>query len=69
MVLSLLCSIWHSDTSGTVALLGLLSIYMSSAELLLLFTVITPSSIIFDISRPGGRPQRGTAGALLFSWC
>ncbi len=36
LALSLLTSIWLSDTSGSVALLGLLSVYLTSQELLML---------------------------------
>jgi hypothetical protein len=34
--LATLLSVWHSDVSGSLALLGLLSIYLSSSELLVL---------------------------------
>jgi hypothetical protein len=36
LALALLTSMWTSDVSGTVALLGLLAIYLASQELLML---------------------------------
>ncbi|MEW5307258.1 MAG: hypothetical protein WDW36_009666 [Sanguina aurantia] len=49
--LALITSIWHADISGTVALLGLLAVYQTSTEMLLLFTVFTPISVVVDIVR------------------
>lgn len=54
LALALLVSIWQSDVSGSIALLGLLSVYMSSSELLMLFLVLTPISVIVDIIRLTG---------------
>lgn len=36
LALALLCSIWEPDVSGSVALLGLLAVYLASQELLIL---------------------------------
>ncbi|KAF5827478.1 hypothetical protein DUNSADRAFT_605 [Dunaliella salina] len=62
LTLSLVCSTWHSDMSGSIALLGLLSIYMSSTELLVLFTFIAPASILIDIARLSGDQDHVHAG-------
>jgi hypothetical protein len=58
MCLSLLCSIWGvGDVSASVALLGLLSVYMASQELLVLFLVFAPTSILVDLMRGIGGPH------------
>lgn len=49
--LALLTSIWTSDVSGSIAVLGLLSVYLASSELLLLYAVFGPASVIVDIVR------------------
>ncbi|PNW70806.1 hypothetical protein CHLRE_17g734596v5 [Chlamydomonas reinhardtii] len=51
--LTLLTSIWiYSDgVSAVIALMGLLSIYLASSELLVLFTVFSSASVIIDIIR------------------
>uniref|UniRef100_A0A7S3QMI6 Uncharacterized protein n=1 Tax=Dunaliella tertiolecta TaxID=3047 RepID=A0A7S3QMI6_DUNTE len=66
LTLSLVCSTWHSDMSGSIALLGLLSIYMSSTELLVLFTFIAPASILIDMARLSGDSVHNGYGWLLF---
>lgn len=48
---ALLCSIWTTDVSGSIALLGLFGIYMASQELLVLFMVFVPASILVDLMR------------------
>lgn len=54
LILALITSLWVSDVSGTIALLGLLSIYMSSTELLVLFMALAPVSALVDIIRLTG---------------
>eukprot|EP00798_Chlamydomonas_sp_ICE-L_P016389 gene16389-22591_t len=49
--LALVNSIWLSDVSGSAALLGLLAVYLASSELLLLYTVFSPSSVVIDFIR------------------
>lgn len=54
---ALLCSIWTTDVSGSIALLGLFAVYMASQELLVLFMVFIPASILVDLVRGlGGEP-------------
>lgn len=49
--IALLSSIWTPDVSGSLAVLGLLSVYLASQEFLVLYLVFTPASIIVDIIR------------------
>lgn len=43
--------------SGSIALLGLFAVYMASQELLVLFMVFIPASILVDLVRGlGGEP-------------
>lgn len=58
---ALLCSIWTTDVSGSIALLGLFAVYMASSELLVLYMVFTPASILVDLMRGIGGPA-GTSG-------
>jgi hypothetical protein len=51
---ALLCSIWTTDVSGSIALLGLFAVYMASQELLMLFMVFIPASILVDFMRGFG---------------
>ncbi|KAJ9520232.1 hypothetical protein QJQ45_030188 [Haematococcus lacustris] len=69
LVLALITSIWHSDVSGSIAVLGLLSIYMSSTELLILFLALSPVSILIDIFRLSGDnyQYRGRGWLIFFS--
>mmetsp|Transcript_9184 Transcript_9184/g.16116 ORF Transcript_9184/g.16116 Transcript_9184/m.16116 type:complete len:191 (-) Transcript_9184:642-1214(-) len=71
LVLSVLTSIWHSDMSGSIAVLGLLSIYLSSSELLLLFVVLCPFSLVADTIRLSGPRlvNRGWAWLVFFTVC
>lgn len=46
-----MCSIWTTDVSGSIALLGLFAVYMASQELLVLFMVFIPGSILVDLMR------------------
>ncbi|GAX77424.1 hypothetical protein CEUSTIGMA_g4869.t1 [Chlamydomonas eustigma] len=47
--LSLIISIWYGDWSSTVALVGLTSVYIGSSELLVLFFILSPISVVIDI--------------------
>jgi hypothetical protein len=47
--LSLVISIWYGDWSSTVALIGLTSVYIGSSELLVLFFILSPISVIIDV--------------------
>eukprot|EP00798_Chlamydomonas_sp_ICE-L_P003762 gene3762-13823_t len=49
--LAMVNSIWLSDVSGASALLGLLAIYLASSELLVLYSVFSPASVLIDIIR------------------
>lgn len=49
-----MCSIWTTDVSGSIALLGLFAVYMASQELLMLFMVFIPASILVDFMRGFG---------------
>ncbi|GFR50191.1 hypothetical protein Agub_g12359 [Astrephomene gubernaculifera] len=49
--LALLTSIWASDVSGSTAVMGLLAVYLASTELLLLYSIFSPASVIIDIIR------------------
>eukprot|EP00882_Tetradesmus_deserticola_P011549 GHRQ01012216.1.p1 GENE.GHRQ01012216.1~~GHRQ01012216.1.p1 ORF type:complete len:204 (+),score=94.90 GHRQ01012216.1:605-1216(+) len=57
LALALICSIWTSEVSGTISLLGIMAVYLSSQELLVLFMVFVPTSIIVDIIRLSGVPH------------
>lgn len=48
---ALLCSIWTTDASGSIALLGLFAVYLASQELLVLYMVFLPGSILVDLMR------------------
>lgn len=51
LALALLTSIWEGDVSGSTAVLGLLAVYLASTELLILYIVFTPASVVVDIIR------------------
>ncbi|KAF8072517.1 olpB [Scenedesmus sp. PABB004] len=57
LALALLCSIWSPDVGGSVALLGLLAVYLQSQELLMLFLVFAPASILVDWLRLAHTPH------------
>ncbi|KAF6263175.1 hypothetical protein COO60DRAFT_512071 [Scenedesmus sp. NREL 46B-D3] len=57
LALALICSIWTSEVSGTISLLGIMAVYLASQELLVLFMVFVPASIIVDIIRLAGVPH------------
>jgi len=66
---ALLCSIWTTDVSGSIALLGLFAVYMASQELLVLFMVFIPASILVDFMRGlgGGSSLPGYLSLAQFS--
>mmetsp|Transcript_10909 Transcript_10909/g.32445 ORF Transcript_10909/g.32445 Transcript_10909/m.32445 type:complete len:169 (-) Transcript_10909:234-740(-) len=49
LVLCLCISIWHGDFSAVVAIVGLVAVYIGSSEMLVLFGVLAPFSLIIDI--------------------
>jgi hypothetical protein len=52
IALSLLTSLWSvGDVSASIALLGLCAVYIASQELLVLFLVLMPASILVDLLR------------------
>ncbi|WIA28385.1 hypothetical protein OEZ86_010931 [Tetradesmus obliquus] len=57
LALALICSIWTSEVSGTISLLGIMAVYLASQELLVLFMVFVPASIVVDIIRLAGVPH------------
>lgn len=69
LAIALLSSIWEADVSGSIALLGLLAVYLASSELLLLYLVFTPASLIVDIIRLSVVPHYlgGRAWLIFFS--
>ncbi|PNH08516.1 hypothetical protein TSOC_004916 [Tetrabaena socialis] len=51
LALALLTSIWASDVSGSTAVMGLFAVYLASSELLLLYAIFSPASVVIDIIR------------------
>eukprot|EP01024_Parvocaulis_polyphysoides_P063933 TRINITY_DN7414_c3_g2_i1.p1 TRINITY_DN7414_c3_g2~~TRINITY_DN7414_c3_g2_i1.p1 ORF type:complete len:158 (-),score=20.00 TRINITY_DN7414_c3_g2_i1:159-632(-) len=49
--LALFSSIWESDVTGSIALLGIMAVICGNLELLLAYIFLNPLSIIFDIIR------------------
>lgn len=47
--LALLISIWTPDLSGATSLLGLVAIFTGSVELLLLYVIFSPASVVVDV--------------------
>eukprot|EP01025_Chloroclados_australasicus_P017710 TRINITY_DN19054_c0_g2_i1.p2 TRINITY_DN19054_c0_g2~~TRINITY_DN19054_c0_g2_i1.p2 ORF type:complete len:150 (+),score=6.08 TRINITY_DN19054_c0_g2_i1:49-498(+) len=48
---ALLTSISESDTSGVIAVLGILTVVIGNVEILGLYLILTPLSIVFDVVR------------------
>ncbi|EFJ48411.1 hypothetical protein VOLCADRAFT_104795 [Volvox carteri f. nagariensis] len=69
--LALLSSIWASDVSGSTAVMGLFAIYLASSELLLLYAIFSPSSVIIDIIRlsVSTRGVHGRGWLIFFTVC
>ncbi|KXZ48353.1 hypothetical protein GPECTOR_28g760 [Gonium pectorale] len=69
--LALLTSIWSSDVSGSTAVMGLFAVYLASNELLLLYAIFSPSSVVIDIIRLAVSTHgvRGRGFLLFFSIC
>ncbi|KAG1677339.1 hypothetical protein FOA52_010718 [Chlamydomonas sp. UWO 241] len=42
-------SIWHGDFSAVIAVIGLVAVYIGSAEMLALFGCLAPFSLVIDI--------------------
>ncbi|GIL57630.1 hypothetical protein Vafri_12823 [Volvox africanus] len=69
--LALLSSIWASDVSGSTAVMGLFAIYLASSELLLLYAIFSPASVIIDIIRlcVSSRGVSGRGWLIFFTVC
>ncbi|KAI8470108.1 MAG: hypothetical protein J3K34DRAFT_421825 [Monoraphidium minutum] len=67
LVLSLLTGVWISDSSGAVAALGLMAVYIGSTECLVLFYAVAPLSALIDLFRLGGpKDLHGRGWLILF---
>ncbi len=51
LALTLFTSVWHGDLSSSVAVIGLVSVYIGSVEMLAIFMVLAPCSLMSDIAR------------------
>ncbi|KAG2483276.1 hypothetical protein HYH03_017873 [Edaphochlamys debaryana] len=70
LALATLTSIWHADVSGAIAVVGLFAIYLASPELLLIYAIFSPSSVIVDIIRLSVYHMgRGRGWLIFFTVC
>ncbi|GIL90974.1 hypothetical protein Vretimale_17075 [Volvox reticuliferus] len=69
--LALLSSIWASDVSGSTAVMGLFAVYLASSELLLLYAIFSPASVVIDIIRlaVSARGVSGRGWLIFFTVC